>query len=44
MNVSRTVAGERAVMVIALDSPPPAHALDHLRELDGIHSVRSVEV
>ncbi len=44
MNVSRTVAGERAVMVIALDSPPPAQALDHLRELDGIHSVRSVEV
>ncbi len=43
MNVSRTIAGERAVMVIALDSPPPSHALDHLRELDGIHSVRSVE-
>ena len=43
MNVSRTVAGERAVMVVALDSPPPPGALERLRELDGIHSVRSVE-
>ncbi len=43
MNVSRADTGERAVMVIALDSPPPSLALDRLRELDGIVSVRSVE-
>ncbi len=42
MNVSRADSGQRAVMVMALDSPPPAAALEHLRAMDGIYSVKSV--
>ena len=44
MSVSRNFRGERAVMVLALDVPPTAAALDHLRALDGIHRVRSVDL
>ncbi len=41
MNVSRT-NGQRAVMVIALDSPLSSESLEHLRATEGIHSVRPV--
>ncbi|HYX84019.1 MAG TPA: phosphoglycerate dehydrogenase [Gaiellales bacterium] len=42
MSVSRSAPGERAVMVLAVDSAPDAGALERLRALDGIHRVRLV--
>ena len=44
MNVSRGVGGNGAVMVLSLDHPPAPVALERLRRLDGIHSVRLVDV
>jgi D-3-phosphoglycerate dehydrogenase len=44
MNVSRGVSGNGAVMVLSLDHPPQPVALERLRRLDGIHSVRLVDV
>ena len=44
MSVSRNFRGERAVMVLALDVPPTQAVLEHLRALDGIHRVRSVDL
>jgi D-3-phosphoglycerate dehydrogenase / 2-oxoglutarate reductase len=44
MSVSRSGPGTRAVMVLAVDTDPTAEALDRLRALGGIHSVRLVTV
>ncbi|MGZ4431161.1 MAG: ACT domain-containing protein, partial [Gaiellales bacterium] len=42
MSVSRNERGERAVMVLSVDTPLPTAVLEKLRGLDGIHRVRQV--
>ena len=44
MSVSRNFSGERAVMTLALDIAPAQPLLDHLRALEGIYRVRSVDL
>ena len=44
MNVSRTVRGESAVMVLSVDTPPDAELLELLRNEPGIRSVRAVSL
>ena len=44
MSVSRNFRGQRAVMVLALDIPPPPALLEQLRSLEGIYRVRSVDL
>jgi D-3-phosphoglycerate dehydrogenase / 2-oxoglutarate reductase len=42
MSVSRNERGERAVMVLSVDTPLPAGVLEKLSAVDGIHRVRQV--
>jgi D-3-phosphoglycerate dehydrogenase len=44
MSVSRNFRGDRAVMVLALDVRPEPAVIEHLRALDGVHQVRSVDL
>jgi D-3-phosphoglycerate dehydrogenase len=44
MNVSRNVRGEAAVMVLTVDTPPSARAVERLRSEPGIRSVKAVSI